>query len=180
MKMLIVMALCALLAPFLAGALQAVGSRKNRNSIFASLREKFQAPCFANIADGTHERAITRLTDAAITTRFLLGKIGSDANHVAACGVADIPLGVITDEANAAEDPVAVALFGATNETRKAVASAAIAAGDFIVSAASGKVRTLPGAAGTYYIIGMALVAATADGDVIEFDSCVPVQRVVA
>ena len=169
MKRIIIMALSALFAP-LVGAVQFVGSAV----------AKFRAPCFANIAEGTHERAINLLTDAAVSTRYLIGKFGTDASHVAVAGTADIAIGVITDEADAAEDSVAVALLGSTGETRKAVASAAIAAGAFITSAASGKVRTLPTAAGTYYILGIALTAAAADGDVIEFDSCVAVQRVVA
>ncbi len=135
----------------------------------------------ANIAEGTHlDGKVTYLADAALSTRHLVGKIGSDASHVAACGTSDIPLGTITDEATAAEDPVSVSVFGAAPGTRRGVASAAITAGDMVVPAASGKLRTLPGSAGTYYICGRALTAAAADGDVIEFAPCLPIQRVVA
>lgn len=134
----------------------------------------------ANVAEGTHQNALTRLADAALATRFLLVKIGSDANHVAACGVGDIPLGIATDEPAAAEDPVNVELLGVGERTLLGVASAAIAAGDLVVAAASGKLRTLPTAAGTYYIMGRALGAAGADGDTIEFVPSFPVQRVVA
>lgn len=133
----------------------------------------------ANVAEGTHENALTRLADAALGTRFLLVKIGSDANHVAVCGVDDIPLGIATDEPAAAEDPVNVELLGVGERTLLGVASAAIAAGDLVVAAASGKLRTLPVAAGTYYIMGRALGAAGADGDTIEFVPSFPVQRVV-
>ncbi len=135
---------------------------------------------FANVAEGIHESGnITKLSDGAITTRYLLAKIGTDIDHVDLAGTADIPLGVITDEASAAGLPVNVALFGAAAGTLKVVASAAITAGALVVSAASGKVRTLPGTTGTYYIIGRALVAASADGDIVEIAPMPCIQRVV-
>lgn len=133
-----------------------------------------------NVAEGFHPAVKTYFTDAAVATRYLLGKIGTDSSHVALAGVGDIPLGIISDEAAAAEDAVAVQLFGLHKEGALAVASAAIAAGAFIVAAADGKVRTLPATTGTYYIIGRALKAAAADGDPLEFTPCFPVQRVVA
>lgn len=133
----------------------------------------------ANIGEGAQPAVKTYLTDAAITTRYLLGKVGTDSAHVAVCGATDIPLGVIADEAPAAEEGVAVQLFGMHESCAMAVASAAIAADAFIVAAASGKVRTLPGTTGTYFIIGRALKAAAADGDIVEFVPCFPIQRVV-
>jgi hypothetical protein len=134
----------------------------------------------ANVAEGTHAHGITKLADAAITTRHLLVKIGTDIGHVALAGVSDIPLGVATDEPAAAEDPVNVALLGAGDSTLLGVASAAITAGDLLAPAASGKLRTLPATTGTYYIVGRAITAAGADGDTIEFVPSFPVQRVVA
>ena len=134
----------------------------------------------ANIAEGTHKHAVTRLADAAISARNLLVKIGSDAAHVALAGTSDIPLGVATDEPAAAEDATNVELLGAGDRTLLGVASAAIAAGDLVVPAANGKLRTLPTGAGTYYIVGRALGAASADGDTVEFVPAFPVQRVVA
>ena len=91
----------------------------------------------------------------------------------------DIPLGICTDEAAAAEDLVNVALLGAAPGTLKAVAKSAITMGDFIQSNGDGKVITLKATTGTWYIIGRALQAAAADGDIIEFDPCLPIQRVV-
>lgn len=134
----------------------------------------------ANIAEGQHAGTITYKTDAAITTRFLVGKIGTDAAHIAVAGAADIPLGVITDEAAAAEELVSVAVLGCAGTTLKVVASAAIAAGAFVVADAGGKVKTLPATTGTYYILGRALNAAAADGDTVEIDPIPCVQRVVA
>ena len=133
----------------------------------------------ANIGEGQHDGVITYKTDAASAPRFLLGKIGTDAAHVAVSGIGDIPLGVITDEAAAAEELVTLALFGSYDTTLKVVASGAIVAGAFVVGDAGGKVRTLPVTAGTYYIVGRALNAAAADGDIVEIDPIPCVQRVV-
>src|SRR5688572_8369107 len=124
----------------------------------------------ANIAEGTHDGNITKAADAAITERFLLAKIGSASDRVAVCGAADIPIGVITDEAAAAGEHVNVALLGSSRGTVRMVASAAIAQGALLEPAASGRVQTLAGGAGTHHVVGRALDAATAAGDVIEVD----------
>jgi hypothetical protein len=149
-------------------------------SWIASRPRGHQLHGLVNVAEGFQPAVKTYLTDAAIATRFLLGKVGSDASHVAVCGATDIPLGVIHDEAAAAELGVSVAKFGLHNEGEIAVASAAIAADALLVPAANGKVVTLPATAGTYYIIGRATAAAAADGDQVEFTPCFPTQRVVA
>lgn len=133
----------------------------------------------ANIAEGTHDNSVTRLTDAAITTRHLLYKVGSDGNHIAACGAAEIPMGSVADEATAAEEYVALQLLG-RGPTKLLVASEAITAGEQVFTAASGKVQDLPGSTATVYLVGTALTAAAADGDLIEVDTCVPVKTVIA
>jgi hypothetical protein len=132
----------------------------------------------ANVGEGFQAAVQTMLCDAALATRYLLVKIGSDASHVAACGVGDIPVGFTLDTTDAAEDSVAVSKFGLQAEGAKGVASGAIAAGAMLVAGALGTVRTLPVAAGTYYIIGRATKAA-ADTDDVEFTPCFPIQRVV-
>lgn len=135
----------------------------------------------SNIAEGTSETGNrSYLADAVFSARHLVVKVGSDANHVDLAGTADIALGVIDDQADAIDDPVNVQLLGAKRGTVKMTASAAITAGAMVVTAASGKIRTLPGTTGTYYIIGRAREAAGADGDVIEVIPCFPIQRVVA
>lgn len=116
----------------------------------------------ANIAEGTYRGGRkTYLTDAAISVRYLIGKLGSDSRHIAVCGASDVPLGVITDEADAAEKPVSVELLGASGDrTVRMVGAAAIAAGDLVTVAAGGKTQTMTGiAAGTYWVIGRALTA---------------------
>lgn len=135
-----------------------------------------------NIAEGVHgDGCVTKLTDAALATRNLLVKIGSDISHVAVTTAAtEIPLGFVNDEATAAEEYVNVQLLGSKQGTVLAVASAAITAGDLVVAAANGKIATLSAGAGTYYIVGRALNAAGADGDLVEVAHCLPVQRVVS
>lgn len=132
------------------------------------------------VADGTHKASLTLLSSAAVGTRNLVGAIGADAAHVAVAGASDVPLGLITDEAAAAEEPVNVELFGVGERTLVGVASAAIALGAFVVPAANGKLRTLPTAAGTYHIVGRAIAAASGDNDTFEFVPCFPIQRVVS
>ncbi len=132
-----------------------------------------------NIAEGTHTNAITKLTDAAIGTRFLLVKFGSDGGHIAVADAADKPLGICSDEAEAKDEAVAVQFLVATNETRKCVASEAIALTDDLYVAAGGKVSNLPTVPGTYWKVGRPLQTAAADGDVLEFESHAPVTVVV-
>jgi hypothetical protein len=139
-----------------------------------------QLRALANIAEGFQPARLTYRADAVIATRNLVGKIGSDAAHVAVCGDADIPLGMITDQAPAIDDGVSVTLFGPNNECCLGIASAQILAGAFVVPAANGKLRTLPAAAGTYWIVGRALKTAAADNDDVEFIPCFPIQRVVS
>jgi hypothetical protein len=122
----------------------------------------------ANIAEGTHEDSVSRYTDAAITTRHLLYKVGSDASHIAVSGASDLPIGTIADEATAAEELVAVQLLGKKG-TKRMVASEAINAGALVYAAASGKVATT----GTQ-CVGVALTTVTTDLDVIEVCDIVP------
>jgi len=134
---------------------------------------------FSNVAEGTHEGKITRLTDAVISSKYLLVEIGSDGEHVAVCNSAnDIPLGVATDEAEAAGDPVNVALLGSAASTLVVTTGAAVTEGDFLTCNASGQAVKLTATPGAYYIIGRALHSSNS-GELVEFDPTVPVQRVV-
>lgn len=141
----------------------------------------FRSPLLpmANIAEGTHDGSITRLTDAAIATRHLLFAVGSDGNHIAVCGASGIPIGPVDDEATAAEQYVGVLLLG-KGPTKLMVASEIITAGEAVFTAASGKVQDLPAGAGTYYQVGYALTASGADGDLIEVQDHAPIALVIA
>ena len=124
----------------------------------------------ANVAEGTHPGCITKEADAEITECHLLAKIGSASDRVDICGAADTPFGVISDEASEAGDLVNVKLLGSSRGTVLMVASAAIAQGDLLEPAADGRVQTLGASAGTHHVVGRALDAAAAAGDVIEVD----------
>lgn len=124
----------------------------------------------ANIAEGTHDGNITKAVDAAITERWLLGKVESASDRVAICGATDIPIGVITDEASVVGDLVNVSLLGSSRSTVRMVASAAIAQGALVEPAAGGRIATLGAGAGTHHVVGRALDAASAAGDIIEVD----------
>ncbi len=146
--------------------------------VFAREKETEQ---FANVfTDGVHDAGLTRLTDAAITTRHLLYKLGTDAAHIAVCAATiDAPLGVVDDEADAAEKEVALLILG-KGPTKLMVASEAIAVGDALFTTTTGKVQNFPGAgAATYWQVGIALTAASGDGVLVEVADCVPVKLVV-
>lgn len=169
-------ALCALRPTALCALVTTARVRWLRNQIrLHNIRQqqgKTDTVLLANIAEGTHDGNITKAVDAAITERFLLGKIGSAADRVAVAGAADTPIGVITDEAAAVGDLVNVALLGARPSTVRMVASGAIAQGALVEPAANGRVQTLGGGAGTHHVVGRALDAAANAGDVIEVDPC--------
>jgi hypothetical protein len=127
---------------------------------------------FANVAEGTHRGNITFLAGDPILTRQVLVALQDNVVHVADSD--EIPIGVITDEAEAANNPVNVQLLGGES-TAIIIAGAPIAAGSRVVSAADGKITALPFAAGTYLQVGIALTSATAAGDGVEVLTGIPV-----
>lgn len=127
----------------------------------------------------THHCKIARTNDAAVTARHLLWKQGAADTSVALCGAADVALGTIDNEESSTGLMQTVNLLG-KGDSKKMVASEAITAGEQVFQAAGGKVQDLPVAAGTYKLVGTALTAAGADGDIIEVADCVPVNVVVS
>lgn len=134
----------------------------------------------ANIAGGTHAGVLSKRATAAIATRHLLVKFGATADLIEVNGANDKPLGPCPDEAEEAGDVVAANLLGLRGSTEFMVAAEAIAVGVDVFTAAGGKVQDLPAGAGTYYKVGVALVAADGDGDVLEVAPCQPVETVVS
>ena len=67
----------------------------------------------ANIAEGQHSgnQGISYKSDVVITERFLLAKRGAASDSIDICGAANVPIGLITDEAAAVNDYVNVAHF---------------------------------------------------------------------
>lgn len=114
------------------------------------------------------------LADAALTTRYLLVKTGSDAGHFAACGAGDKPLGPCLDEPAAAEDPATIALLGAVKGTVLMIGSEAIAAGVNVYTAAAGQTQNEPAVAGTYYLVGQSVTACAGAGLPFEVAPCLP------
>ncbi|MDR1255771.1 MAG: DUF2190 family protein [Puniceicoccales bacterium] len=131
----------------------------------------------SNGAEGTHAGNITKAAETPIPQKYLLCKLNSDGT-VAISGAADYPIGVATDEAEAAGDFVNVALLGAS-DTVKILASEAIPAGEIVVADSGGEVKALPAASGTYYQVGIALNAVNAN-KLVECVSCLPVQHVIS
>ena len=82
------------------------------------------------------------------------------------------------DDLPGIDEAAAVAILGAVPGTVKMVANAAITAGAMVYTAAAGKVSPTYG--GTLFLVGRALTAAAADGDLIEVAPCFPMVNSVA
>lgn len=147
----------------------ALAASLHRFAPLRALRLNPGSVLLANIAEGQHlaSQGITYEADGAITERNLLIKRGGAANRVTLCGAADTPIGVCSDEAAAAGDPVNVRTFN-SDLTLHVVASGAIAQDVLLEPAANGRVATLGVGAGTHHVVGRALNAAAAAGDIIE------------
>jgi hypothetical protein len=116
----------------------------------------------------THEAAVNRTNDAAVTTRHLLWKKGAADGTVAVSTATDFALGTIDNVTTGTDENQSVLLLG-KGSTKKMVANSAIAAGANVYAAAAGKVDNT----GTIQV-GIALTAAAADNDVIEVLDQVP------
>lgn len=128
---------------------------------------------------GTHENG--KLTyyaqTSAITQRYALVKKGTADNQIALGDATTRPLGVVLDEPGI-DEAAAVAILGAVPGTVKMVANAAVTAGAMVYTAAAGKVSPTYGA--TLFLVGRALTAAAADGDLIEVAPCFPLINAAA
>jgi hypothetical protein len=127
----------------------------------------------------THDCAITRTNDAAVTARHLLWATGAAAGGVAVNTASTIPMGTIDNIESGTGVRQSVLLLG-KGPTKKMVANEIITEGERVFGAAAGKVQDLPAGAGTYYCVGIALTGAGADGDIIEVQDCVPFAVVVS
>lgn len=122
--------------------------------------------CNVNANVGTHANGIISLEcETAALTRYKLVQKGTAGNQIIANVATTRPWGVVLDEP-AVGDIAAVQLLGCSQGTVKMVANAAIAVGDLCYTAAAGKVSPTYGA--TLFLVGRAVTAAAADGDIIE------------
>ena len=129
---------------------------------------------------GSSQRSRRYLASGALATRYVFVKAGADDQHIAAvAATSDQPLGVITDEAAAAEDPIDVEL-PITDRTLPLVAAEAIATlnVDLYMSAA-GKVGLKPTAAGTYWRVARNKTLAGAANDPVECELLPPRKLIV-
>jgi hypothetical protein len=118
------------------------------------MAEQVNNPAFSGVAGGT-------------ISAFTLVKRHTD-NTILNSGANEQAVGVATQDA-VATDVMGVRGFsaGPLFKVKAKGDSANIAIGDILVGGASGKAIKLPAAAGTYYQIGVAQQACTADGDII-------------
>jgi hypothetical protein len=145
----------------------------------AFLRTAERRPVFANVAAGTHAGSVTRTASGTFTQKYLLAMAGEEDGEIAvAAAASDIPVGVATDQAFDG-DPIAMKLLANGAQTVLMVASGAIATGSILYGAANGQVQTVPTTAGTYYLVGRALTAATGQNEQIEAETCLPVKVTV-
>ncbi len=122
----------------------------------------------------THESSVSRSNDASVTTRHLLWQQGASDTGVALNIATTCPLGTIDNVETPTDTRQSILLLG-KGATKKMVASEAITAGEQVFTAAAGKVQDTPTGA-TVYLVGTALTAAAADGDIIEVADCAPVR----
>lgn len=162
---------CLILAAFVLAVIVPMG--KMAFSQNTRRRVRFNA-----LGDGTHH-TLSLKSDAAITTRYLLMKRGSDAHHAAVCTAAsDEPLGICTDEATDAEDPIAVQLLGVIKASVLMVAQGTIAADVDVYSYGDGTITVEPTTAGTFWKVGKSRTLGAA-GLEMEVEPCRPEKLVV-
>ncbi len=158
----------------------ALGNPPSLRSIRRALNRGGGITAYNAITSGRNPSGdASRLADAAHSYRHLLVKAGSDISHMAVAGASDLPLGPCFDQPSAAERSGGVHLLGAVQGTVLMVASAAIAAGAELFTAAGGEVQAEPTVAGTYYKVGRAVDASTAAHQELEVEPCAPVKLVV-
>lgn len=140
----------------------------------ASVGRKLVAAVNAVTNVGTHAGGRFTATASGTVTEHGLVKLSATgvvaANDGVPCGLAE------STELDGYE--VGVQALGGAVSTKLAIASAVIAAGAIVIADGI-KVKTLPTAGGTYYIVGQVLTPAAADGDLVELASCGPVKIVV-
>jgi len=125
----------------------------------------------------SNQGTIGKKADAAYAALRLVVE-GSDADHVKyPSAVTQIPVGVLVDGCEAAEDAVSVALLG-RGETKVIKLNGTCNKGDWLCAEdpatdATGKARAVPATNGAYWVIGRAMEAGV-DEQEIAVDDCFP------
>jgi len=183
-------AACAWLAKNRVHRRREVGSRFRRalfriGMLFAVLANRFRGRALAtNVVftpQQTSHGTVSLDATAVIATKNYVVCRGADDRHFkVGTLVTDVPLGVLlNDEVTSGEVdvmPKSIALFGLYPESLPAVAAAAIAVDvELVIDLATpGRVKALPGASGTYLVIGRNRFTVAAAGDPVSIAHCVP------
>lgn len=114
---------------------------------------KVMSPTTFSAGEALAEKRLVKLSAAGVV-------VYADA------AAADNAIGV-NDYAVALNEPCCVNL-GSDAGTQELTAAGVVAVGDLVFQAADGKVQVLPADAATYRNVGIALEAATGDGDIFE------------
>jgi len=132
------------------------------------------------IVNITPKGRATAVADAAFTSRYLICKRGAQVYSIAIAGQGDTPYGVVPDMTPTTDTdlsyPLPVNILGLNEDTERMIASGAVALDNMLTTDASGQVRAVPSASGTYWIVGKAKSAAVAAGDQVEVVPCFPYQ----
>lgn len=127
---------------------------------------------------GTHANGILPFTaETTLTNRYFLVQKGATADGIILNVAATRPWGVCLDEPTSG-NKAAVALLGCAEGTLKMRANAAVTVGQMLYTAAGGKVSPTYGA--TLFMVGRAVTAAAADGDLVEVAHCFPLINAAA
>ena len=130
---------------------------------------------FANIGEGTFgEGRVTLFGDATTSTRYLLYKIGSDADHVALAGAGDTPLGPSDDMVADVTVPIAINLLGPGSDTLRVVTDGSISNGDYVKCGAAG-VAVKATTSGTDVVIGRAVFGSDTSNGANDVITIVPI-----
>jgi hypothetical protein len=137
---------------------------------------------FANslLVSTTPRGHATAVADAPFTSRYLIAKRGANPYSIAMAGQGDVPYAVVPDMTPTTDTdlsyPLPAHILGLNGETERMIASGAINIDQLVTTDASGQVRAVPTASGTYWVLGKAKTAALAQGDQVEVIACFPYQ----
>jgi hypothetical protein len=163
--------------------LAAAGARPGRSKTSGNRGIRARLIDLANnsiLVNITPKGRATAVADSAFTSRYLIAKRGANYYSVAIAGQGDIPYGVVPDMTPTTDTdlsyPLPVNILGLNEDTERMIASGAISIDQLITTDASGQVRAVPSASGTYWVIGKAKTATVAQGDQVEVIPAFPYQ----
>ena len=147
--------------------------------LFLHIRRRNRVAIANTINACRYLNGVKTLTADAAIARHQVVKTGAAETSVALGTTAAKPIGIVRGAWDSG-DAAAVHLFGAAQGTEIGIADAAIAVDVRLTpGTTSGRLRTMPAGAGTYWICGNALTAAAAAGDEFEFVPCTPYAVIV-